>query len=563
MKINSRARLLLLTALALPACAGSKSGGDSPYGAGGTSSTGLGGSSGSGTGGAGGLHCTTTACVPALATDLTWDVEIAPPTVSNAALTQLTDFALNSGGAPITFPADYPATVATTFTVSPNATAPSNANVVLTVPSPIPGRPDLTFQAPAVLSSSLTATVTVPHALLGSAGTMALIPLPPADQQSPSYSFPVTMLVPTEQVDLPTDNLAIFGTLTTAFGAAPTSSFTARAFQNGGQVSNAPLTTTAGAFQLLIPSAAAKNGSQLTIQLTPQSQTDPWFAIVLPPPFASTIPTIMLPAYGNLNQYNLLIEGPAGASEPVGGALVQAQASIGMTSGGSTDFTRSGLTNSQGIAPLSLLPGTAQTALVYAVVVTPPAGSPYATTCADVGLMAGGSTVNTASAPTEPPILLSLRPVMTGTVADNHGYPVANVNVTATPGPAPTCRSTPPSAGSTTTAANGTFSLPLDPGTYQLDYDPPSGAAAPRFTELAVVVAPGAVQLSHSVVLPAGGLVVGSVVAKDKTPLPSSTIRLYESRCDAGYYCGDPPWLRAQTVTDANGQFRVVVPLPN
>ena len=109
----------------------------------------------------------------------------------------------------------------------------------------------------------------------------------------------------------------------------------------------------------------------------------------------------------------------------------------------------------------------------------------------------------------------------------------------------------------------GRFPSPSNPGTYQLDYDPPSGAAAPRLTELAVVVAPGVAQLSHSVALPVGALVVGSVVASDKTPLPSATVRLYEPRCTTYDCAATPPWLRAQTVTDASGQFRVVVPLPN
>jgi hypothetical protein len=567
-KPNLRECLLFLAALALQACAGRSGGSISISGTGGTTSTGAGGSVGTGSGGASGVHCTTTACVPALTTALTWDVEIAPPSMSGAAFTQLTDFDLYRGGAPLTLTADVPATVATMFTVPANVSAPSSANVVLTVPSSIPGGPDLTFQGPAVVSTGLTAAVTVPQLLLGKAATMALSPLPPADQQSPSYSFSVT-LATVEEVGLPANNVSIGGRLTTAVAMAPTSSFVARAFQNGTQISNAPLTTTAGAFNLLIPSAAAANGMPLTIQLTPQSQTDPWFTTDLSPPFPSSQVTIMLPAYGNLNQFNLLVEGPDGASEPVSGALVQVQALIGMSAVGSTNavgsanFARSGLTNGQGLVSLSLLPGSAQAELKYAVVVTPPSSSPYATTCAAVGVTVGGSTVNTASAPTEPPILVPLRPVVTGTVTDSHGYPVANVNVSATPGPAPTCASTPPSAGSTTTVANGTFSLPLDPGTYQLDYDPPSGAAAPRLTELAVVVAPGVGELSHSVTLPAGALVVGSVVANDKTPLPSATVRLYEPRCSTYYCTGTPPWLRGQTVTDANGQFRVVVPLPN
>jgi hypothetical protein len=563
--------LLLLTALAMQACAGSTaSSGDFP-GTGGAVSTGTGGSTSSGTGGGSGVHCTTTACVSALSDHLTWDVEITPPGTSGAALTELVDIDL--AAAPLTLTADLLDAVATTFTVPANATAPSIANVVLTVPSSIPGRPDLTNQAPAIVSTGLTSAVTVPHLLIGIAGTLVLSPLPPADQQSPPYSFPVT-LASTVQVSLPTDNLSINGTLTTALNTAPMSTFVARAFQNGTQVSNAALTaapspgSSAASFQLLVQSTAAANSAPIAVQLTPQtSQTDPWYVSTpIWPPFPTTLDPIMLPAYGNLNQFNVTVYGPAGKTDPVNGALVQMQAVLGTSSSGSTEFARSSPTNAQGIALLSLVPGSAQAALDYAAVVVPPAGSRYATTCITSVAVTAGTSVNTPSAFNLPPIILPNRPVLSGTVTDSHGYPVANINITATPGPAPTCGSTPPAAGNTITAANGGFSLPLDPGTYQLDYDPPAGSAAPRLTELAVSVLAGG-QNAHYVSLPMGGLVTGTVVGPDRqTPLPSATVRLFEPRCSGQNCTGPmrtPPWLRGQTVTDANGQFRVVVPLPN
>jgi Carboxypeptidase regulatory-like domain len=571
MTTNLKPRLLLVTALTLQACAGAKSiTGDTSGSGGSIMATGVGGSIGTGSGGASGVHCTTTACVPALSTPLTWDVELAPPGSSSATFTQLTDVDLAT--APLTLTASSPSSVAATFAVPTNATAPSSANVVLTVPSSIPGRPDPTFQAPVVTATGLTATVTVPAPLIRAAATatMALIPLPPADQQSPPYSFSVT-LASTVQVSLPTDNLSISGALTTAIAAAPKSTFVAQAFQNGAQVSNAPLTapstgSTSGAlFQLLLPSAVAANGAPLTIQLTPQSSlTDPWFVSApIAPPFPAMLPTIMLPAYLTPSQFNVIVYGPEGMTNPVTGALVQAQALIGASTGGtsgSADFARSALTDATGTASLSLLPPSAHSMIDYDVAVIPPANSAYATQCLSPAT-ANPSTVTLAT------IMLPLRAVMTGTVTDNHGYPVANVNVTATPGPTATCGSTPPSAGSTTTGADGTFSLPLDPGTYQLDYDPPSGAAAPRLTEPTLFsVAAGAEIPQHDVSLPAGGLVVGTAVAQDLTPLPSTTVRLYEPRCSGSDCTGPmrtPPWLRGQTVTDANGQFRVVVPLPD
>ena len=108
-KSQLRAALLFLTALALPACA-ARPGADivGLKGNGGTTGTGSGGSVGTGAGGASGVHCTTTACVPALATDLTWDAEIAPSTSSSAAFTQLTNLNSTASGrrspSPPTFP---------------------------------------------------------------------------------------------------------------------------------------------------------------------------------------------------------------------------------------------------------------------------------------------------------------------------------------------------------------------------------------------------------------------------------------------------------------------------
>ena len=105
---------------------------------------------------------------------------------------------------------------------------------------------------------------------------MALVPLPPADQVSPPHSFSVVLANDLSE-DLPDDDFGVNGTLVAAVGKAPTSTFVARAFQGGTQVSNAPPTQTDGTFRLVLPSAAVAAANPLTIQLTPQTQSDPWF----------------------------------------------------------------------------------------------------------------------------------------------------------------------------------------------------------------------------------------------------------------------------------------------
>src|SRR5207244_2863044 len=90
-------------------------------------------------------------------------------------------------GRPLEVMAAQPTTVTVTFTAVAGASVPSAANIVLTVPSLIPGRPALTFQTPTASASTTmsSATLTIPSDRLGSTATLALVPLPPADQVSP------------------------------------------------------------------------------------------------------------------------------------------------------------------------------------------------------------------------------------------------------------------------------------------------------------------------------------------------------------------------------------------
>ncbi len=563
--------LLTVAAPALEGCAGSNA----------ESSSGAGGSSSTGTGGTSGVHCLTAMCVPPVSAHLLWAVEIDPSSdQSVAAIEEEPSVDLYDVGNPLALMAAQSTTISASFTAtitaSTGASVPSTANVVMTVPSLIPGRPALSFQAPTALTSTgkSSAMLTVPSDRLGSAATMTLDPLPPADQVSPPRSFSVP-LVDGLQVNIPTDDFFIGGTLLDAVAKPLASTFVARAFQGGTQVSNAPQTapptaTMGGSFQLELPSATAAAGTPLTIQLTPQIPTDPWFVsnpISFPNP---SLGSIMLPAYiTSLNQFNLNVVSAADPNVKVSGAVVRVQTIIGTSALGTTEFARSGTTDANGVASLSLVPGSANAPLSYAINVTLPANSLYASQCAKSGdVAAGGSAVNSPSAPTltPTPVALVARPILTGALTDSHGYPVANVSVTATPGPtaAGGCTAMATSPSTTTTTTDGMFTLNLDPGTYQLDYDPPSGSSAPRFTEPVpfVVSATDSGQLLHNVALPPGGLVQGmAFIPGGSQPLSSATIRFFEPRC-TGTPCTTPPWLRAQTVTDANGQFQVVVPVP-
>ncbi len=232
--------------------------------------------------------------------------------------------------------------------------------------------------------------------------------------------------------------------------------------------------------------------------------------------------------------------------------------------GGSASFQGTAVTDGSGIAQLSLLPGT-NNQIPYFVLATPPIGSQYAIQCVNRPAGAGSQVLAT--------ITLGLRPVLTGKVVQltndvqrPDGDPVANVAVTATGTPDPptsavACRAPSPISIGTTTDAEGLFSLPLDAGTYRIDYDPSPGTLAPRKTTAALKVTAG--MDPQVITLDAGTWLTGTVEGPAHAPVASASIRFFEACSDPITCPGSPvPNLVAATFTDALGHFQVAVPLP-
>jgi hypothetical protein len=561
----SRAIVLAAGLGALVGCAGAE---DSAL----RNVTGTGGSSGICTGG----------CPPVGSLSSDWRFEIDPPGSSAAGITVTAPPAPASDGS-LQLTADSQMPVTATFTAPMNLAAPSPGTIILTVPSPISGRPALNFQTPVMSSGNVASgSLQVPSKMVAAGGTatLSLVPLPPADQQSPPYTTTVILGPTLPTTPIATDTFAITGVLETAIGAPPSNSFVARAFQQNAQVSSAPLTSTKdGSFQLLLPPSVTAAGGTLTIQLTPQTQNDAWFvfpSISLPssPPLGFDLGTVLMSAYATVNQFNLLVEGMADQMPvPVTGASVQAQTKLGSSiatgspnDNGTTNFSRTGMTDATGVAALSLLPGNGNAPVDYNLVIVPASGSPYATGCfTSVGVGAGASGVTTTGAPVLGPFLLPSRAVMSGQITDSSGRGVASVAIKATPGSGSVsgCTSTSAAPATTITDSQGKYTLPLDPGqfvSYQLDYDPPAGSAAPRLTEGAMISVSNSGSITHDVRLPAGELIEG--VVSDSTPasapVPSATVRLFGPQCSYPP-CPSPPPLLGQGVTDANGNFQIVI----
>jgi len=454
------------------------------------------------------------------------------------------------------------------------ANLPANASAIVTVPSRIPGRPDLAFQGKLELGTAnpmngitnATAKVRLPDALRGQTGTVSLIPLPPSDLTTPPYTFPIIIPLvgmPFAAIDLPTASRALRGRVIDAINN-PKTQFTARAFQDGMLVSTTPTTAatatnSAGNFVLILPGDTPGDG--ITLELVPMSGTsDPWvtYSGLSLAQQNTDLGSISLPAALVAAAFQVTVRGGDASGMPVSGATVRAHTTL---EGGdprvSATFAREGVSDGGGTANLSLMPGATGKPRPYTLSVVPPAGSMWATQCFDnvPAQWPGAAPVTLLRA-----VTLPRRAVITGNLLSASGLPVANAIVTATGGapPIPHCLAG-PTATSTTTDVAGSFTLPVDPGTYQLEYDPPAGSPLPRMIE-SVEVTPTDTNRTILVRLPAPVLVEGDVLKAPATPLPNATVRIFESLCSPMGGC--TALLRATTQTDAAGHFRAIVAAP-
>jgi hypothetical protein len=438
---------------------------------------------------------------------------------------------------------------------------PTMATVLLTVPSQIPGRPSLSFQAE-FIPSSISAKLAVPRTVLGQQATVNLIPLSPADVTTPPYTFSsVAIPMSGEPVNagmLSGATFKISGQLVDPLSGTGEKNFTARAFQGDFLASTTAITSPVdGGFTIYL---AAGSGA-VNLQLLPAAgASDPWMTLAQIPLSAGPkdLGPIALPPHPMANAFHVTVHGGTPDRPAVAGAAVRAVATTfaGGDDRATSTYLRDGSTDADGDAQLTLIPGDSQTARMYTISVVPPAGSPWATQCmSGVPVLYNGSTTTTLQ-----DFGLVPRPVISGTLLSVDGIPVANAVVTATlgKGAASACLSG-PRVTSLITDETGAFKLALDPGQYQVDYDPPAGSAAPRLTEFYEVKLNG--DAERTIRLPPPALFEGDVQDADGNRLPFTTIRIFEPNCPTAGPCA-PPTLRGQTQSDADGHFRVIVAAP-
>ena len=512
--------------------------------------------------------CVASRCVARAANTATWAIEIDPPLRSGAELTELPS--VGSARPAITASAEFELTIPFRGSKDVGADLPSRASVIVTVPSQIPGRPDLAFQGSLELdtadpmsgTTNATARVRMPDALRGQMAAVSLIPLSPSDVTTPPHTFAIRVPLvgqPFSGEDLPTNARAVRGLVLDAFDNAKVG-FTARAFRNGVLVSTMATTTAtgtnpAGNFVLILPGNTPGDG--ITLELAPMSgSSDPWVSY---PGLSLTQPStdlgpIKLPPLLTTTPFQVTVHGGDAGGTPVSGATIRAHTALeGGDARVSARFVRDGVSDGGGTANMSLMPGATGNPRPYTLSVVPPPGSIWATQCFDnvPAQWPAGAQVTLLRA-----VTLPRRAKITGDLLSASGVPVASATVTAIGGdaPRPHCLAG-PTATSTTTDAAGSFTLPLDPGTYQLEFDPPAGSPFPRLiqSDLRVMTA----DAHRTVVLPTPALVEGDVLKAPGVPLPDATVRLFESLCPATGPC--TALLRATTLTDASGHFRAFV----
>jgi hypothetical protein len=498
----------------------------------------------------------------------TWAVEIVPTNDSAAAPTELA--ALMLGDDEPVLSAD--AKVVVTATLAPGSSLTGGSHVVATLPPVIPGRQDQQFEAewaPATDGGVSQFSLTVPASTLGQTAMLRILPLPPRDAAQPPVTTKVT-LAPAVDVPISNNFLFVSGRLVSAL-QAPVGGFVARAFQAGQLISNVYPIVDNGIFRLSIPpeNTNADPNHYITIELAPMDSGGPsprFTTHVISLQANSDRGDVPLPPFGSPTSFRFVVTDPSSA--PVSGAAVTLRTVFSTSDGpGMADYTRSGYTDQDGHVDLALLPGTADVPRPYDISIVPPAGSPLGIACrTSFPITVGGA------AGTTPPVAARIgvpgKVALAGTILSANGLPVAGVSIAATltkADPSQLCvdpAATAPASGSS--GSDGSFQVLVDPGTYQIDYDPPAGAPVPRLTETDVTVTSDGLT-GQGVQMRPGALVRGTILGPDGNGLPSAGVRFFEILCSGDAACFGAkrlePLLVAETHTDAQGKFRAVLPI--
>ncbi len=327
----------------------------------------------------------------------------------------------------------------------------------------------------------------------------------------------------------------------------------------------------AGAYSVLVDPNLT-DASHFTVVAQPGAQVQPGQATllrVIDRPMGSTLVVdFSVPAYRPPQDAHLQISGvgTSGASQPVAGARVQAQAYLLDPALDRLQqqalYAVVGDTDSQGRVTLSLVPAQDKEMLTYTVLVTSPASSPFASSVLPLSVSAK---------PGDAPLVLPLRTQVSGRILSASGMPVAGAQVLARGLDSAQRVSTQLGdvAPRAVSDSDGRFAMRLDQDAYDLDIIPVVGTE-PRFSVNNLRVLTDDVELGY-IRLPRPTLARLLVLDPTGYPAPSTSLRVFElappfsqvgsiAACDVILPCPGMARLRAELTTDSHGRAQFLLP---
>jgi hypothetical protein len=244
----------------------------------------------------------------------------------------------------------------------------------------------------------------------------------------------------------------------------------------------------------------------------------------------------------------------ASDEKPVVGATVRFVTHLEGASTGVARYVRVGQTAGDGVATVPLLLGAGASTRAYAVTVQPPLDAEVGSLCVPSYSVGAGGTAGFGAA-----LRLPAKAIFEGLVKRAAGAVAGGMRVRATRvGGAADEGCGPPgdASGETTADREGRYRLRLEPGDYDVEFEPPVETALPRHRMDAVAVA-GTTRLD--VTLPEGRLVEGRLTAAGGGPLVAAgrtEVRVFRTGAAAdGRVLGS-------ALAGPDGAFRLVVPRP-
>jgi hypothetical protein len=389
--------------------------------------------------------------------------------------------------------------------------------------------------------------VGLPPGAMGRSAELRVFPSPVLARTVPPWSATIAALDRAAPIAVAVpETSAITVKLKNAINDDVTTGYTAAALLDGRTVSNVAAIGAQG-LVINIPKSVALDALTLEIAPADPQLLLPVLRVSKPPTMPGATATIRLPSQPTLQTYVVPV---SGGGAPMAGVVVRLQTDLSAeTVGAQATFAVEGQTDMAGLATVRLRPGAPGDRRQYTLAAVPPPDSPFASLCDSYSVVMSDGDTRVGASVELPP-----KAELTGRLTTPDGAPLPGVSITTTRRKDdPAIRSCPiplasPPTG-TTSGADGSYRLLVDPGHYRVEYEAPSRLAAALLVE-ADVVATGSAR--RDVTLPAGAPAEGIVQAPGGIPVPGCEVRAYAP--------GVGGVVRARGRTGTDGRFRLVLP---